>query len=83
MGACVKVENIATRSREYLKYLEINMTMGQHVRTVVKIAEKNVISNISRILPNIGGPREGIRIILFTVAQSIIILYGAISGEER
>lgn len=48
------------------------MTMWQDVR-IVASKPGNAIGNINRILPNIQGPGEGIRRILFTVAQSIFL----------
>lgn len=45
----------------------------------------NAIGNISQILHKIGGSRECIRRILFTIAQSIILYYALMqrSGKER
>ncbi|KAG5881953.1 hypothetical protein JTB14_020517 [Gonioctena quinquepunctata] len=52
------------------------MRMRAQVRKTAEKASK-VLGNISRFLPNIGGPREGNRKIICSVFQSIM-LYGAI-----
>nr|XP_023017689.1 uncharacterized protein LOC111506728 [Leptinotarsa decemlineata] len=71
----IELKETNIRSQESVKYLGIhmdqNMKMGAHVR---KIAEKagKTISNTSRIMPNIGGPREGSRRMICSVAQSIM-----------
>lgn len=75
----VEVEGTMIETKEALKYLGIhfdrNMRMGQHI---LKTAEKatKALGNISRIMPNIGGPSESSRRILCSVVHSII-LYGA------
>ena len=75
----ITVGNIKMRSQDQIKYLGVyldrNMRMGQHIKNVVKKAEK-AIGNLSRILPNIGGPKERNRKILANVVNSLV-LYGA------
>lgn len=75
----VVVEDVVIRSQESIKYLGIyldrNMRMAYHVKSITEKATK-AIGNLSRLMPNIGGPREGNRRILLSVVQSIV-LYGA------
>lgn len=52
----------------------------KHVRIVVK-KTGNVINKVSRILPIIGAPKEGIISIPFTVMQSVTLYDAEICGR--
>lgn len=80
----VNVDGVRVNSRESVRYLGVhldrNMTMGTHIRKVAEKANK-ALNNVSRLMPNVGGPREGSRRILCSIVQSIL-LYGASAWER-
>lgn len=83
-GFEVTVGDAKIPSQESVKYLGIhlnrNMSMSLHVKLTAEKATK-ALSHISRLMPNIGGPRENSRHILSNVVQSII-LYGSSAWQR-
>lgn len=75
----VEVEGIRIALSRKVKYLGVwldtLLTFGPHVRETAAKAERTVAA-LTRLMPNIGGPGEFKRRILYHVAQSVI-LYGA------
>ncbi|EFA13619.2 Putative 115 kDa protein in type-1 retrotransposable element R1DM-like Protein [Tribolium castaneum] len=78
------IEGVNITPSKTLKYLGIiideRLTFGSHVETAILKAEKN-ISTLTRILPNIGGPRDSKRKVLCSAVQNIV-LYGAPVWEK-
>lgn len=60
--------------------LDQGLTGSAHVRYAADKASK-AVANLSRLMPNLGGPGEGRRRLLATVADSIV-LYGAPVWEK-
>ena len=75
----VTISGIQITSKKKVKYLGIqmghNLNMGAHIQSVTEKAEK-AIAALSRLMPNVGGPRANKRRLLGNVVDSII-LYGA------
>lgn len=70
--ATIQIDETEIRSQEILTY--IGTQLDKNMRIAEHIGEKdtNTTRNISKVIPNIGGPREGNRHILGSVVQSII-----------
>lgn len=75
----LEINGITIETGNNLKYLGVcfgrNGSMKEHVVETAKKAEKTVAA-LSRLMPNVGGPRAGKRRILASVAYSVI-LYAA------
>lgn len=75
----VRTGTVAIESQRSLKYLGIlighNMSMGQHIVGAARRADRTAVA-LTRLMPNIGGPKAGRRRILSSVVNSIL-LYGA------
>lgn len=73
------VQNMEIETGPSLRYLGVvfdhNLEMKQHIVECAKKAERSVLA-LSRIMPNLGGPKSSNRRILANVAHSII-LYAA------
>ena len=75
----LRVGRAAVRVGTTLKYLGLTLdgawSFGQHFARLAPRLEKTAAA-LSRLLPNLGGPREGVRRLYASVMQSIA-LYGA------
>jgi len=76
----LRIEGQIVRPGESLKYLGVILEnkgtwFGAHLRAAADKARR-VMTALSRLMPNVGGPREGRRRLLSSVVHSVL-LYGA------
>ncbi|KAJ8955515.1 hypothetical protein NQ314_006881 [Rhamnusium bicolor] len=75
----IEVEGVSVQTRSDLKYLGVRidsgLNYGAHLTAVAAKASKTVAA-LSRLMPNIGGPRGSKRKLLSSVAHSVM-LYSA------
>lgn len=78
-GVYFRLRNTEIKPTNSVKYLGITidqkMTFGEHIAGALEKAEKKVAS-LTRLMPNIGGPRSAKRQVLCSVISSTV-LYGA------
>lgn len=74
-----KIENIDVRPHTAIKYLGVwldtKLTFSEHIKRTTEKASK-LVAALSRLMPNVGGPRHSKRKVLCSVAHSIV-LYAA------
>lgn len=70
--------------KKEVKYLGVMLdrflTFGSHVKEVCRKVERT-IAGISRLMPNIGGPRQRKRVVLARVMKSIILYVAPVWGN--
>lgn len=80
----VRIGNMEISNKRSIKYLGItighNMNLGTHIKKIVEKADKTTTA-LSRLMPNIGGPKAGKRRVLSGVVNSVI-LYAAPAWKE-
>lgn len=83
-NATLQLENETIETKPRLKYLGVvfdhNCEMKEHVKACCIKAEKSAVA-LSRIMPNLGGPKSSNRKTLANVAQSIILYAAPIWSE--
>jgi len=78
----LSINNVAVGLSNEMLYLEIVVDRRLSFKEYVqRVADKilGVVTQLSRIMPNIGGPKEGKRRLLVAVAHSVL-MYGAPRG---
>ena len=75
----LQISGVPVEAKETVKYLgeivDRKLTHWAHIRAAVDKAEK-MVASLSRLMPNINGPKSSKRRVLMSVAHSIL-LYGA------